>query len=174
MASRIEGAQVFADTVTFLGSGNPALGAAVVRDAQVASDAAIGAAKIVHQHKLRLSQKLATVVATETHMVHMCRFTGTVIALEVVCEVAPTGNATVVVDFKKSTALGAPASVLSAAITLNSSSVARTIQNASLGEAAAIVLIDNDILYIEVTATVGSGALPTGLCVVATINENGV
>ena len=141
-----------------------------VTDAMVASDAAISASKIVHRFPLRHSQNGGAVVADATEAIHVARAAGTIKAIEaVIDDTVPVGDSTVTVDLEKGNAASAYASVLSAVLTINSSTVLRT---PTTGTITSTSVADGDSLRVVVDATVGTGTLPTGLVVTIFLEES--
>src|SRR5512146_2002606 len=77
-------------------------------DADVASNAAIGAAKIIHQFPIEYHQNSGADVAAATALLHVAKAAGTIVAVKVGPDTAPTGgDKAFTVDVKKSTAGGA-------------------------------------------------------------------
>ena len=93
--------------------------------------------------------------------------TGQVLDVRAGSIVAAIGAATVTVDVKKN-----GTTILTAVITLNSSSTPRAAYAGTLAGAGAPNLVVGDELEIVVTATAGGGTLPTGLFVQLTILED--
>ncbi len=72
-----------------------------ISNAMIEAGAAIAASKLVHRYNARHGQKGGTDVASETMGVHTFRAAGTIVAVEVVPLVAPTGgNKQFTVDVK--------------------------------------------------------------------------
>src|ERR1019366_5923118 len=138
-----------------------------INDAQIASGAGIGYAKVNQLIPAKYAQPNVTAV-TETKELHVVRAVGggTVLEFAAGCIVAPIGAATVTFDLKKN-----GTTVLSAVITLNSSSTPYVIQTASISVPAAV---QSDVFTIVVTATAGGGTLPTGVFAQARISEAAV
>lgn len=161
MTFRIEEAGTFAGQVTFAGTDNPTLGAGCVVDANVDAAAAISASKCQAQYSIEYDcpSGVETADTVNTDLVHICRGAGTVVAFEVVCEVPPTVAAGLHfhADLYKSTALGAPVTVLTGVVNYNSI-IARTVLAGTLGATADIALVDGDLLYVVIIPIAGSGA----------------
>lgn len=139
-------------------------------NSDVSATAAIGAEKLVHRFPIRYSQNESAVVADAIEGIHIAAAAGTIASIEAVCtSSAPVGAATVDIDLEKSTGGGAFASVLSAAITLDSGNTVRVLE---AGTVSSPSYADGDVLRINVDATAGGGTLPTGLVVVVTLQEN--
>jgi len=160
------GDQHFAGAVTF--GSSVSLAAGSVADAQVSASAAIAATKIVHQFPLTHQQATGSAVADQTVQLHMANGAGTLVALKASVDTAAVGDSTVTVDLQKSTAGGAFATVLTAVVTVNSSTVVRTV---SSGTFASTSYVAGDIFRLVIDATAGTGTLPQGLCVTAFVRE---
>lgn len=125
-----------------------------VTDASVAAGAAVATAKL--RHKFHPGDSQVGTSATETRPLYVVLgATALLIKFKVGCIVLPIGAATVTVDLKKN-----GATVLTAVVTLNSSSVARIVQAASILTTAAVA---GDWFDAVITATAGGGTLPTGV-----------
>jgi hypothetical protein len=134
-----------------------------ITNAMVATNAAIAATKVAHQHRLVLSQS-GTATSVTQPIYHCYGATGTTIAVYAGSIAIAVGAATVTVDVKKN-----GTTILSGVVTLNSSSVAR------IGQAGTITvpaLVAGDVLEVVTVATAGGGTLPTGLFVAVTVNED--
>lgn len=143
------------------------LSAGCVTDAAVAASAGIQATKLEHQFPLRYQTAAGSAVATATHPIHIVRgATGEIVSLDVSCTTAPTSSDTVAVDLQKSTGGGAFATVLSAAVTLSSSSTSRVVYSGTVNTAG---LVDGDILQVVVTV---SGTTGQGLVAVVFLRED--
>jgi hypothetical protein len=108
-------------------------------------------------------------VATETRVVYTARKAGTLDSLYVFPTAAPDGDFSYTVDMKKSTGAGAFASILSAVVTVNSSSTDRTLQT---GTISTPTFVANDSFQVVVTAAGSSGNQGQGLCVTIHTKEN--
>lgn len=139
-----------------------------ILDAAVSASASIQATKLQHQHRVGYSQPNTT-ATTETRVLYRCYgATASIIEFCAGSQAIAVGSATVTFDLQKSTAGGAFATVLSSVITLNSSSVARVAQVATLASAS---LVAGDLLEVIVTATAAGGTVPTGIFAALTVNE---
>ena len=156
----------FQGAISFTGS--VSLPAAVVTDAAVATGANIAGTKLVHY--VHATHHQAGTVAAKTEQIFLAYKAGTLYSLAASIDTAITGDNTVVIDVKKSTAGGAWSSVLSGTTTFNSSTVART--PAALSISGTPTFIANDMLQVIVTVA-GSGTQATGLIVRAVVAENG-
>jgi hypothetical protein len=128
--------------------------------------AGIDASKLEHQHAVRYSQKAGSAVVSETMPVHIAHAGGTIVAVQVVTVVPPTSSDTVTVSVSAGNASTVYASVLSGAVSLSSSSVARTVYSGTITSAAYAA---GDSLEVVVTAT---GSSCQGLCVILTLRED--
>lgn len=135
----------------------------------IATGADIPTSKTVHRHVLQYSQAGGASVADATVPIHIARgTTGTLIAVEVAILTAAIGDSTVTVDLQKSTGGGAFASMLTAVVEIDSSTVVRTAGAATLDSTS---FTDGDILELIINATAGTGTLPQGLIVTVTLDE---
>ena len=161
-------AQYYGDIVF---AGTVALPSSTVENADVKSDADIGYAKLQHVHHVTLTQADGSAVADESRVVFIARAPCTVLAVECALLTVAAGDSTVDVDVQQSTGGGAFASILTAAESLDSSTVVRTVVEATLDGTP--TLADGDMLLIDIDATAGTGTLPQGLIVDVTIAEEG-
>lgn len=147
--------------------------AASVNDAAVVAGANIQATKLVHQYAPRVDQAPGVNVASATDLIHQVFASGTgvstVAGFEATIITAITGNDTVTVDLQRSTGGGAFATVLTAPITINSATPAKTPQAASIASAS---LNNGDLLQVVVTYTHNTGTPPQGLIAQAFLREN--
>jgi hypothetical protein len=135
----------------------------------VAAAAGIAASKLVHHFPVSLSQAAGSVVASETRVVHIAKAAGTIAYVAVVTDTAPTGgDKAFTVDVKKSTGGGAFASVLSAVVTVNSSSTSKTPQAGTVSVAAYAA---GDVLEIVIAASGSTGTQGYGPCVTVYLQE---
>ena len=112
----------------------------------------------------------ASEVHDATVELHTAYATGTILAIEVMNRTAPTGgNKAHTVDLKKGNASTAFASVLSAVITMNSSSVDKTVYAGTLSTTA---VADGDTLQLVVATSGTTGTQGSGLCVTVWLREN--
>lgn len=144
------------------------LAAGSVNDSDVAAGAPgkfVAASKLEHQSVKHFSQGSAVVATSVAFSVHsVYGTTGVLLAFSAGCVVVPIGAATVTVDLKVN-----GTSLLSAPITLNSSSVARTPQFATFATTA---LVAGNLLEVVTVATAGGGTLPDGVYADAVITED--
>ena len=135
-----------------------------VTDSSVAAGANIATSKLRHKYHPSYGQA-NTAALSETRPLYVVRgATALVVKFCVGSIAAAAGNATVTVDLQKN-----GATVLTGVVTLNSSSVARLIQSASILTTAAVV---GDWFDVVITATIGSGTLPTGVFCELEIDED--
>lgn len=154
-----------------LGARTMSIPAGTISNDAVAAGAAIAATKLEHQFALYYQQAVGSNVAAATVGLHVCRgTTGEIVSVEAaLIGQVPDGNRTAVVDLKKSTGGGAFASVLAAAITLDS---ANTIRVAEAGTVSSADLVDGDILQIAVTLGGDADLHPQGLIVTVNLRED--
>ncbi len=124
----------------------------------------IATSKLNHRQHRVYAQANVTIVTATIPVWLTYGTAGTVLSFKAGSIVACIGAATVTVDLYKN-----GASILSAPITLNSSSVARVAQAATISTPATAA---GDWFDMVVTATVSSGTLGTGLYAEAIIDEN--
>lgn len=138
---------------------------ASIDDDAVSSSAAIQATKLVHQFPVRYSQASGTDVTTKTELVHrVYGATATLVAVKVIPDTAPTGgDKAFTVDVKKSTGAAAFATVLSSVVTVNNSSVNRTVQSATISSASAVA---GDVYEVVITTSGSTGSQGQGVLVV--------
>lgn len=137
-----------------------------IANADVSATAAIAASKLIHQFPVSVElAEASTNVAAITKLIHIVNgATGTVANFDVAINAAMTGDRTVSIDLQKSTGAGAFASVLSAAISLSSSTAAKT---ATAGTISSASVVATDIFQIVVTLGGSTGTIAQGL--VATV-----
>jgi len=168
-ASNIQGDQNFQGNVSYNGTVNLPTG--TVSNLQVLAGADVGYQKLQHVIHAVLAQDAGAATADQTRTVYIARAAGTVIGATISIDTAAVGNSTVDVDVLVSTAGGAFASVLTAAESIDSSTVVRTDTAATLSGTPALVV--GDLVQIDIDATVGTGTLPQGICVDVTVAEQG-
>lgn len=140
-----------------------------ITDNSVIAAANIAATKLEHQHALTVQQSPGSAIVAATTYLKIIRAPGSVASLDVIVTTAATGaDRTVTVDLQKSTGGGAFASVLSAVVTLNNTSVAKTVYSGSISSAS---LVAGDILQLVVAVAGSAGAQAQGLQVTATTRE---
>lgn len=160
--SRHYGEHIYLENVQFLDVDLPA---ASIANAEIATNAAIAASKLGHQNKVTWAQPNSA-ATTETRIVYECHgATGTVKAFTAGSIGVAVGDSTVTLDLKKNNS-----SVLTGVVTLDSGNVARTSEAGTLSGTP--TLADGDVLEIVITATIGTGTLPTGVWVALTLDED--
>lgn len=130
---------------------------------------------IEHEHKISFGPADdATTVAAITKTLEAIHRTGEIVEISVTPITAPTGgDRAFTVDVKKSTGAGAFATILSSVVTVNSSSVSRTAQYATLSATAAdLLLARGDMLQVVVAISGSSGTQGIGYVVTIRIREN--
>lgn len=150
-----------------------ALPAGSVTDAAVQANAGIEATKVVHQFAKELSLPAGVNIASQTNVVHQVFPAGAAVsklAGFLVSVLTPPGSPdTITVDLQRSTGGGAFATVLSAPITISSSTTPRVPQSASF---AVTDLNNDDLLQIVVTYNHTSGTAGQGLLAEVFLREN--
>lgn len=161
MSDRMEGDIYFAGACQFK---NVVVNDGSITNAKIATAAAIAASKLVHQHRIGYSQANSA-AATETRVIYTCYgATGTIKSFKAGSIAAAIGDSTVTLDLKKN-----GTTVLSAVITLDNANTARVVEAATL---SVTTLVAGDVLEVVVTATIGTGTLPTGLFATLTVEED--
>jgi hypothetical protein len=140
-----------------------------VEDATVKVGTQIDHEKLIHLHLASHQQSQAGDVVTARHIIHVCKFAATIEYVQVCIDDAPTGgDKQYTVDVRRSTGGGAWTTVLSAVVTVNSSSGNRTVV---LPTVSVINLAAGDLLAAVVTASGSTGTQGRGLCVIAAVAE---
>lgn len=135
-----------------------------IDDDAIEAFAEIDATKLDHQHQKGYAQESATNAASETRLLHVVRgATATVVDFGAGAVVPLTGDDTCTVNLKKN-----GSSILSAAISLASSDVARALKT---GTVSSPNLVQGDVLEVTITPTHNTGALPKGVYCNVTIRE---
>lgn len=165
--------QVIPNNVAVLGNLSAptmSIPAAAVKNAQVASDASIGAEKLRHRFRPVFAQEGATTAAAEKRMVHhVVGATAIINSVKVGAAVSCIGDSTITVDVKKNSPSGT--SVLSAPITLDSASTAHLSVDATISLPN---LVTTDKLYVVVTVSAGTGTLGKGVYCAIEVDEDPV
>jgi hypothetical protein len=162
VSSRIEG-NVFVDGSLQAKTLVPSDGC--VTNAKVVTDAQLDAAKLRHRNRGHFTQPNTTATA-ERKIVYVARHSGNVLSFVAGSIAICAGAATMTVDLQKN-----GVSVLTAVITLNSSSVNLVAQAATISVAAYVA---GDVFEIISTATAGGGTIGTGLFASAEFDEQAV
>lgn len=136
-----------------------------VSDSDVAADAAIGAAKLEHQHAINYSQASGTTAAAETKVVHTVQGTaGSLVSIKAGMVTPCSGDATVTVDLHKN-----GSSILTSTITLDSTQTARELVTGTIDTATTA---DGDVLEIVITVSAGTGTLGSGVFAIVVARED--
>lgn len=141
--------------------------AGTVRNADVSASAAIAATKLVNRHTAVWAQP-NTAATTETRAIHLAQLAGTVNSVKAGSIAAAIGNSTVTVDVKKN-----GTTILTGVITLDNANSARVAEAGTIS-GGTVAVAAGDVLEVVLTATIGSGTLPTGVFVAVEIDEAGV
>lgn len=145
------------------------LPAGSVGDAHIDATDPLSTNKVTHQHAATYAQASGAVVADATQLFYIARATGTIAAMKVAIDTAPTGgDKAYTVDLKKSTGGGAFASILSAVVTVNSSSTSLSVVAGTLSTATYAA---SDIFEIVVDASGSTGTQGYGVCVLVEFEE---
>ena len=136
--------------------------ASCVTDNAVAAAADIAATKLEHQNNYVYAQESGTTAADDNRVAAVIYgATGSIIAFHASSVVKCAGDSTVTIDLCKQSGTATSAtSILSAAITLNSSS---TTYSHVAGTISTATLVAGDKLEIKIDATVGTGTLAKGV-----------
>jgi len=163
MAFRSEEDGYFAGAVRFKAA---ILNDGAISDDQVASGADLAASKLKHVHRATYGQAIAASPTTGAYTIHAVKgATAGVLEFKTCLATAPTGDGSVTVD-----CLNGTASLLSAAVTLNSSSTAYTFQAGTVSTSAATV---GDVIVISITKSTGTaGTCGSGLMAYADLVED--
>jgi len=136
-----------------------------IDDDAVQAAAGIKASKLQHQHRVGYAQESATLAADESRVLHtVFGATGTIENFEAGSVVACTGTDKVEIDLLKN-----GVSILTAKITLDSTSTAYIVVEAAIATAT---LVDGDVLEVSIDATAGTGVLAKGVFVSLTVHED--
>lgn len=124
------------------------------------------ASKFDHAHRQIYRNgagKSTTTAVSETEVVHVAKAPGNVKAFRAGAVGPATGNATVTVDLRKN-----GVTILTAVITLDSTQIARQLVSAGVNLPTYAL---NDVFEIVTVATIGTGALPTGVFAMLDVYE---
>lgn len=157
----------FANTLSAAAFNAPA---GCIGDAEIEAAAGIQATKVERQFNVYDEQTPGSAVVAKTKLAHIAKAAGSVVGIDAVTTtVATGGDRTVTIDLQKSTAGGAFATVLSAVVTLNNSSVVRTVYSGVISSAA---FVAGDIFQIVTAVAGAAGAQAAGLQVTVTLRED--
>jgi hypothetical protein len=160
-ASRHEGDHHFVGSVS-MGTLVPSAGS--VGNTSIAALAGIDAAKLEHRHQRTYAQP-NTAATTETRALHVCYgATGTILAFRAGSIAKAVGDSTVTVDLRKN-----GSTVLSAVIQLDSGNTNRVVEAGTVNTAG---IVAGDLLEVVITATIGTGTLPTGVYCQVVLDED--
>lgn len=143
-------------------SGGLSVPAGAIGNTQVAGSAAIDASKLGHSPRKSYAQP-NTAATTETRVIHVAHGAGTILEFKAGNIVKAVGDSTVTVDLRinGTTALSSP-------ISLSSASANYTPTSGTLSDTS---YVDSDVLTVVITATVGTGTLPTGVYCTLNVDE---
>lgn len=131
---------------------------------------ALATSKQVHRFAVNYSQASGSDVVSETRIVHIVQGAGSIKAVEVVPDTAPTGgDKQFTVDVLIGNASTAYATTLTSAVTVNTSSVTRTIQAGTISGGGTVA--DGDSVQVVVTASGSTGSQGQGVNVLISIDE---
>ncbi len=153
MSFRVDEDGFFKGAVRFL---QILLNAGCVSNTHVATDAAIVASKMQHQHRSGYAQESATSAADEARVIHVVKGqTGQVLTFKVGAVVANIGAAVVDVDLLKN-----GVSILTAAVQIDSGNAAYALVDATIDTDT---LVEGDVLEVSIDGTAGGGTLAKGV-----------
>ncbi len=132
--------------------------------------AKLPASKLVARFPKDVRQKTGTAVVTQTELIHIAKAAGLVTSVEVAIDAAITGDNTLTIDVKKSTGGAAFATILSAALTINSATAVRTAVAATI-DATKDDYVAGDVFEVIITAA-GTGTQAQGVNVSVFFEEN--
>jgi hypothetical protein len=135
-----------------------------ISNAKVVASAGIAASKMQHQHRAGYGQPNSAATTETRSIAVVFGATGTLFDFRAGSIAKAVGDSTVTIDLKKN-----GASVLNTIITLDSANTNRLAEAATFSAAS---LAAGDWLEIVVTATIGTGTLPTGVFASLTWNED--
>jgi len=162
MASQIRGDVHVEGSLTATTLGIPA---GSVTNAGVAAAAGLSGSKLQHQYEKVYAQESGTAASDEARVVHVVQgATGTIEAFEAGSVVAAIGDDTCAVELLKN-----GTTVLSAAISLDSTSVAYIAEAGTVGTSA---VVDGDVLEVSIDATHGTGTLAKGIFTCVKVRED--
>jgi len=163
VVARIEGDIFVAGDLSASSMGVPEL---TIVDAMVATGAAIGAAKLVHQYEKNSQQESGTTATDETYVNHVAYGAGTLQSFKVGAVTACVGAATCDIDLLKN-----GVTVLNAAAQLTSSITAFELVTGVIGTAAYVA---GDVFEVDIDTTAGGGTEAVGVFANAVYREAAV
>jgi len=142
-----------------------------IEDADVASNAAIQASKLVHVHRKTVGIPTTTTVTATDYPFMIARGAGELIGFEaaITGTIATGADRTVTVDLKRSTGAGALATVLSATIGFTNGSTLLLNSTATISTST---VADGDVFVAVVTVAGAASAQAIGLAITLTWREN--
>lgn len=168
--SQLRGDYEFPGTATF--TGTVAVPDGTVDDDAVSASADIAHTKLNHRYQARTVQGTTSTVVAHTEMMYYAYRPATVLGGYVTVDTIPDSTGlTVTVDVQKSTAGSTYSTILSAALTINSTNTtARTPQSLSLSGTP--TLLQTDLLRSVVSVGGSTGTQATGLLVAVNLTED--
>jgi len=159
--NRIEGDTYFNGNV---GSSSMTLPSGTVTNNSIIALAGIQAEKLEHQHKIVYAQGSAVTAADARNPVFVVTgLTADIISIKAGSVAANVGDSTVAVDILKN-----GTTVLSGPISLDSGDAAYDLVSGTISVAT---LAQDDVLEVNIDATIGTGTLALGLFVIITLHE---
>lgn len=132
----------------------------------------LAASKVVHRFPLNYTQASGGDVATATALLHLAGAAGTIMGIEVRPITAPTGgDKNFTVDLQKAADAGSFATVLSGAMTIDSSSVDATKETGTVDSSKAAYTAGT-ALQLVVTAGGTTGSQGQGVIITVYVEEN--
>lgn len=144
-----------------------------ITDAGIASNAAIAATKLMHQHLLSYAQAGGTDVVSATQLLHIAKGAGSLIGLQVRPITAPTGGDKLfTVDIQKAaSASGSWTSLLNAPLEISVSESSADNTNYSAVLAGTVTYDSGDALRLVIAASGSTGSQGQGVLCTATVRE---
>jgi len=140
-----------------------------ITEAALKSTFRLPAAKGIHHFGKEHRQLGGADVAAKTDLIHIASYAGSVVAFKVVTITAPTGgDKAFTVDLKKSTGGGAVATILSAVVTVNSTSTSLVVQSGTISSADYVA---GDIFEVVVAVSGSTGSQGQGVIAEAFFDE---
>lgn len=148
------------------------LPAGTVDNNSIDADAAIEASKLEHRNNIFYQQPIGTAVVAAIVPIYVCRAENGAAVIDlfttIVGAIATGGDRTITIDIKKSTAGGAPATILSSTKVLNNASVLYTHNDFTINDDD---LVEGDILIAYITVAGVASAQGQGLVIGGRIDE---
>lgn len=138
-----------------------------VNDASVIAATGIQATKLQHQYEQSYKQSFANTIAVDRQMIHWVKgATATIVEFRITATTAMVGNATAVIDLLKN-----GTSILTAQITLDSTTAAFAIKNPA-GFTSTALLIGDFLEVNVVSVNAGTGTLAKGFSAELIVRED--